>query len=60
MNRQSPSLSDAQLDKQEVIDSVDSRIDVSTNPPVDKGKHFKGISLFWHDRLIEVQATFFT
>ncbi len=53
MNRQSPSLSDAQLDKQEVIDSVDSRIDVSTNPPVDKGKHFKGISLFWHDRLIE-------
>jgi len=53
MNRQSPSLSDAQLDKQEVIDSVDSGIDVSTNPPVDKGKHFKGISLFWHDRLIE-------
>ena len=53
MNRQSPSLSDAQLDKQEVIDSVDSGIDVSTNPPVDNGKHFKGISLFWHDRLIE-------
>src|SRR5438876_5643134 len=53
MNRQSPSLSDAQLDKQEVIDSVDSGIDISTNPPVDNGKHFKGISLFWHDRLIE-------
>src|SRR6266480_2381768 len=50
MNRQSSSLSDAQLDKQEVIDSVDSGIDVSTNPPVDNGKHFNGISLFWHDR----------
>src|SRR6266513_6134462 len=53
MNRQSPSLSDAQLDKQEVIDSVDTGIDVSTNPPVDNGKQFNGISLFWHDRLIE-------
>src|SRR5947209_11195029 len=53
MNRQSPSLSDAQLDKQEVIDSVNTGIDVSTNPPVDNGKHFNGISLFWHDRLIE-------
>src|ERR1051326_1832854 len=53
MNRQGPSLSDAQPDEQEVIDSVNSGIVVSTNPPLDHGKYFKIISIFWHDRLIE-------
>ncbi|MFL5654824.1 MAG: O-antigen ligase family protein [Ktedonobacteraceae bacterium] len=53
MSSQSPFLPDADLDEQEVIDGVDSELDVSIKPPVDSGKHFKGISLFWHDRLVE-------
>src|SRR6266566_9660695 len=53
MSSHSPFLPDADLDEQEVIDGVDSELDVSINPPVDSGKHFKGISLFWHDRLVE-------
>ncbi len=53
MSSQSPSLSGVQLDKKEVINSVDNSIDISTNPPADNGKPFQRISLFWHDRLIE-------
>ena len=53
MSSQSPFLPDADLDEQEVIDGVDSELDVSIKPSVDSGKHFKGISLFWHDRLVE-------
>src|SRR5579859_4579314 len=53
MTSQSPSLSDADRNKRETIDSVDNRIGVPTDPPLDTGKQFKGVSSFWHNRFIE-------
>ena len=47
MSSQPPSLSDADRDEQEAIDSEDNERDVSTDPPEDYGKQFfKGISAF--------------
>src|SRR5438067_2348442 len=53
MSSQSPSLSNTDGDKQETVGSVDSEIEVPTDPPIDNGKHFKRVSSFWQNRFIE-------
>lgn len=56
MSSQSSSLPDAtghEQDSAESLDSDDTEIPDTANPPGVNGKHSKGIPLFWHDRLIE-------
>jgi O-antigen ligase len=53
MTSQNLHLSDAARDEQETLENSDLEAHVPTDPPVDIGKVGKGLSPFWHDRLIE-------
>jgi putative inorganic carbon (HCO3(-)) transporter len=54
MSSQSMPVSDTTPGENEVSDGDQIAGDIPIEPPVDKGRHKRGISSFWYDRIIEI------
>src|ERR1700693_2735558 len=54
MSSQSMPVSGTTSGENEVSDGDQIAADIPTEPPVDKGRHKRGISSFWYDRIIEI------